>query len=83
LGRMVRRMKAAQLAAAFASFVDWASRSVSARIAVGRVLRRIKAGQLAAAFDGLTAYVGEAPQTCCGSSRHQRPCGASLNTIGS
>ena len=59
-GRTVRRMKAAQLAAAFASFVDWASRSISSRIAVGRVLRRIKAGQLAAAFDGLTAYVREA-----------------------
>ena len=56
-GRMVMRMKAAQLAAAFASFVDAASRSVSARISVGRVLRRIKAGQLAAAFDGLTTIV--------------------------
>ena len=64
------RMKAAHLAATFASFVDWASRSVSARIAVGRALRRIKAGQLAAAFDGLSAVVGEACRTCCDSCRH-------------
>ena len=62
---MVRRMKAAQLAAALASFVDAVSRAVSARIAVGRVVRRMQAGQLAAAFDGFSTIVGETLSACC------------------